>query len=274
MLSTEQTHNQAGLIRMRNDTPEKLNPESTWFGFRPVDAAAKAGMVRQVFDSVAGRYDVMNDVMSGGLHRLWKDRLVGIMRPEAGQVILDVAGGTGDIALRCYRRTNGQARITVCDINRAMLMAGKAKAVDQGILPNTNRIKWIEGNAESLPAPNASIDSYCIAFGLRNVTHIDQALAEAFRVLKPGGKFYCLEFSPGVSPALKPIYDAYCLGVLPVLGRFIAKDRDAYQYLGESIQKFPPQAELAKRMRRVGFEQVKWLNLTGGIAVIHSGWKL
>jgi demethylmenaquinone methyltransferase/2-methoxy-6-polyprenyl-1,4-benzoquinol methylase len=213
----------------------------------------------------------MNDLMSGGLHRLWKDRLVKMMNPQAGQVILDVAGGTGDIALRCLKRTDGKAKITVCDINPAMLKAGKAKAIDHGVLSG---IEWITGNAEELPVASRSVDIYCIGFGLRNVTHIDKALSEAARVLKPGGKFYCMEFSPGVRRELKPLYDRYCLGVLPWIGEFVAKDRKAYQYLAESIQQFPTQSALAKRMETAGLSQVKWLNLTGGIAVIHEGWKL
>ncbi|HEU0117547.1 MAG TPA: class I SAM-dependent methyltransferase [Alphaproteobacteria bacterium] len=247
------------------------NPESEWFGFRRVRPEDKASLVGDVFASVAGNYDLMNDLMSGGLHRLWKDRLVSLMDPKPGQVILDVAGGTGDIALRCYRRTEGKARITVCDINPAMLKAGKAKVIDHGVLSG---IDWITGNAEELPLASRSVDTYCIGFGLRNVTHIDKALAETARVLKPGGRFFCLEFSPGVRREIKPLYDRYCLDVLPRIGQFVAKDAGAYRYLAESIMKFPPQAELAKRMEKAGLSQAKWLNLTGGIAVIHQGWRL
>jgi len=248
-----------------------LNPESRFFGARRVKPSEKTGLVQEVFASVAGRYDLMNDLMSGGLHRLWKDRLVRLMNPQEGQTILDVAGGTGDIALRCARRTDGKARIVVCDLSPAMLAQGRAKAVDQGILYG---IKWLTGNAETLPLPARSVDIYSIAFGLRNVTHIDKALAEAARVLKPGGRFYCLEFSPGVSDRIRPIYERYCMEVLPRLGGLIAHDRGAYQYLAESIRKFPDQPALAKRMKTAGLDQVKWLNLTGGIAVIHSGWKI
>jgi demethylmenaquinone methyltransferase / 2-methoxy-6-polyprenyl-1,4-benzoquinol methylase len=292
------------------------NPESEWFGFRRVKAEEKTGLVRQVFSSVANRYDLMNDLMSGGLHRLWKDALVRRMNPEAGMSLLDVAGGTGDIALRLYRRTKGKAKIIVCDINPEMLEQGKAKALDQGIvsikpfpsmgkgwvgvMSETKKIRvlsnnhphpslppsrgkekfggsgiaWIEGNAEKLPFDDCSVDMVSIAFGLRNVTRIDQALREAARVLKPGGRFFCMEFSPGVVPMLKPIYDVYCENVLPVLGEFVAHDRKAYQYLAESIQKFPPQAALAKRMEKAGLACVKWTNLTGGIVVIHEGWKV
>lgn len=247
------------------------NPEAEWFGFRHVNPREKTGLVHDVFASVAGQYDLMNDLMSGGLHRVWKDRLVDMMNPKPGQKLLDVAGGTGDIALRCYKKTTGQASITVCDINPAMIAQGQAKMIDKGIL---NGITWVTGNAEELPIPDHSVDLYSIAFGLRNVTHIDKALTEAVRVLKPGGRFFCMEFSPGVARQLKPIYDRYCLTVLPFLGQWVAKDRDSYQYLAESIQKFPAQAQLATRMEKAGLSHVKWLNLTGGVAVIHSGWKI
>lgn len=253
------------------------NPESEWFGFRRVRAEEKTGMVQGVFASVAGHYDLMNDLMSGGLHRLWKDHLVRLMNPKPGQHLLDVAGGTGDVALRCWKRTQGQADITVCDLNPEMLKVGRAKAIDHGILngrKDIHPIKWVEGNAEELPISSRSIDTYSIAFGLRNVTRIDKALKEAARVLKPGGRFFCMEFSPGVTPALKPIYEQYCLHVLPWIGEHVAQDRDAYRYLAESILRFPPQRELADRMEKAGLAQAKWSNLTGGIAVIHSGWKL
>jgi len=253
------------------------NPESEWFGFRRVRAEEKTGLVRRVFSSVAGRYDLMNDLMSGGLHRLWKDALVRRMNPKPGMTFIDVAGGTGDIALRLYRRTEGKANIIVCDINPEMLEQGKVKALDQGIVSASAKkkksvgITWVEGNAECLPFPDKSVDVYSIAFGLRNVTRIDKALREAARVLKPEGRFFCLEFSPGVIPPIKPLYEAYCANVLPFLGEFVAQDREAYQYLAESILKFPPQAALAKRMEKAGLSSVKWTNLTGGIAVIHEG---
>jgi demethylmenaquinone methyltransferase / 2-methoxy-6-polyprenyl-1,4-benzoquinol methylase len=246
-------------------------PESEWFGFRRVSAEEKTGLVRQVFSSVASRYDLMNDLMSGGLHRLWKDSLVRRMNPKAGMTILDVAGGTGDIALRLYRRTAGKAKIIVCDINPEMLERGRTKVLDRGIVSG---ITWVEGNAEALPFPDRSVDMVSIAFGLRNVTRIDLALREAARVLKVGGRFFCLEFSPGVAKGLKPIYEVYCAEVLPLLGEFVAEDRRAYQYLAESILKFPAQAELRKRMEKAGLSCVKWTNLTAGIAVIHEGWRV
>ncbi|MDE2030379.1 MAG: bifunctional demethylmenaquinone methyltransferase/2-methoxy-6-polyprenyl-1,4-benzoquinol methylase UbiE [Alphaproteobacteria bacterium] len=247
------------------------NPESEWFGYRRIDASEKTGLVEQVFASVAGNYDLMNDLMSGGLHRLWKDTLVRRMRPRAGQTLLDVAGGTGDIALRCHKKTEGKAKIIVCDINPAMLERGKAKALDQGVMKG---LTWVTGNAEELPFPDRSVDTYSIAFGLRNVTRIDKALREAARVLRPGGRFFCMEFSPGVMPAIRPFYEAYCMNVLPLLGEFVAKDRNAYKYLAESIMKFPEQAELAARMEKAGLSRAKWTDLTGGIAVIHEGWRI
>jgi demethylmenaquinone methyltransferase/2-methoxy-6-polyprenyl-1,4-benzoquinol methylase len=250
------------------------NPEAEWFGFKRVRPEEKTGMVQDIFASVAGNYDLMNDLMSGGLHRLWKNHLVSLMKPKPGQTILDVAGGTGDIALRCWKRTKGEADIIVCDLNPAMLTEGRAKAIDQGILPSNKKISWITGNAEDLPVPSNSVDTYSIAFGLRNVTRIDKALSEAARVLKPGGRFFCMEFSPGVTSKLKPLYEQYCLHILPWLGEHVANDRKAYQYLAESILRFPPQAELAKRMEKAGLSNAIWRDLTGGIAVIHSGWKI
>lgn len=255
-----------------------LNPESRWFGFREVDPDEKTSLVEEVFSSVASRYDLMNDLMSGGLHRLWKDRFVTMMNPRAGQKILDVAGGTGDITRRCWERAQGKADITVCDLSPAMMEQGRARMIDHGILaPETGdggTIRWITGNAEELPFPSRSFDLCCIAFGLRNVTRIDKALAEFARVLRPGGRFFCLEFSPGVARHLKPIYDRYCETVLPWLGAHVAEDRSSYQYLAESIRQFPPQEELAERMGKAGFSRVKSLNFTGGIAVVHSGWRL
>jgi len=249
----------------------KASPEAEWFGFRRVKPGEKTGLVGEVFASVAGRYDLMNDLMSGGLHRLWKDRLVRMMDPKTGETVLDVAGGTGDVALRCLKRSEGKARIIVCDINPTMLREGRAKAIDHGVLSG---IEWITGNAENLPLPSRSVDVYCIAFGLRNVTHIDKALFEATRALKPGGRFFCLEFSPGVAPKLKPLYRRWRMEALPRIGGFVANDRAAYQYLAESIEKFLDQPSLARRIEKVGLSGVKWLNMTGGIAVIHSGWKI
>ncbi|MDP9127122.1 MAG: class I SAM-dependent methyltransferase [Pseudomonadota bacterium] len=248
--------------------------DAAWFGFRRVAPGEKADLVQGVFASVAARYDLMNDLMSGGLHRRWKDRLVTMMRPKPGDVILDVAGGTGDIARRCYKRTRGQARILVCDRSADMIAIGKKRVMDAGIAGRGHGIEWIEGDAEKLPLQARSVDIYCISFGLRNVTHIDKALEEASRVLRPGGRFFCLEFSPGVQRHIRPIYDRYCQGVLPWIGRVIAEDQASYQYLAESIQTFPDQLSLKRRIEAAGLERAEWTNLTGGIAVIHAAWKL
>jgi demethylmenaquinone methyltransferase/2-methoxy-6-polyprenyl-1,4-benzoquinol methylase len=248
------------------------------FGFRRVAAAEKAKLVGAVFDRVAGRYDLMNDLMSGGIHRLWKAELVERLRPRPGEILLDLAGGTGDIALRLLdeladRRGAGlgAAQILVCDINQAMLASGRDRALDQGILAG---IDWLAGDAERLPIASSTIDACTISFGLRNVTRIPAVLAEIRRVLKPGGRFLCLEFSHVVQPALASLYELYSFRVLPLLGELVTGDRAAYQYLVESIRRFPPQEELAGLMRDAGFEQVRFRNLTGGVAAIHSGWRL
>lgn len=246
-------------------------PEGHWFGYTPVDPAHKASRVREVFDSVASRYDLMNDLMSGGIHRLWKDTLIEVIRPRPGMRLLDVAGGTGDISFRFLRRAGRDASVLVCDINESMIRVGRDRAIDHGILSG---IDWLVGNAEQLPVASRSVDVYTIAFGLRNVTRIDAAIAEAYRVLKPGGRFFCLEFSRVVMPALRALYDQYSFSVLPVLGRMVAGDAEAYRYLAESIRQFPDQESLVKRIGAQGFSQVRHRNLTGGIAAIHSGWRL
>jgi demethylmenaquinone methyltransferase/2-methoxy-6-polyprenyl-1,4-benzoquinol methylase len=241
------------------------------FGFRSVPAAEKSRLVRGVFDSVASRYDVMNDLMSGGIHRLWKSALIDWIRPRPGQTLLDVAGGTGDVAQGLLGRSGGGARILVCDINESMVRVGRDRAIDRGILAG---IEWIVGDAERLPVASHSVDAYTIAFGLRNVTHPEAALAEARRVLKPGGRFACLEFSRVAEPTLARLYDIYSFAVLPLLGQLVAGDRDSYRYLAESIRRFPPQEELAGMMRAAGFERVQFRNFTGGIAALHTGWRL
>jgi demethylmenaquinone methyltransferase/2-methoxy-6-polyprenyl-1,4-benzoquinol methylase len=241
------------------------------FGFRRVAVEDKARLVRGVFDSVAGRYDLMNDLMSGGIHRLWKAYLIDRLHPRPGQKLLDIAGGTGDIAARFLDRAGADAQAIVCDINESMVATGRNRAIDRGRIDG---IDWVVGDAERLPLAAMSVDSCTIAFGLRNVTAIDAALAEARRVLKPGGRFLCLEFSRVVLPVLARAYDLYSFSVLPLLGQMVAGDRDAYQYLVESIRRFPPQDELARRMGEAGFEQVAYRNLTGGVAALHSGWRL
>ena len=243
----------------------------TDFGFREVDEDEKTRLVREVFDHVAGRYDLMNDLMSGGIHRRWKAELIDRLKPRKGEILLDLAGGTGDIARRFLGRAGKGGQVIVCDINASMVAAGRDRALDDGMLGG---ITWLVGNAEDLPVADASVDCCTISFGLRNVTRKEKALEEACRVLKPGGRFLCLEFSHVEMPLLRQLYDLYSFAVLPRLGGVVARDRNAYQYLVESIRRFPPQAELAAMMTRAGFEQVGWRNLSGGIAALHSGWRL
>ena len=241
------------------------------FGYRDVPASEKAGMVARVFDSVAPRYDLMNDLMSGGVHRLWKNVLVDVLAPRRNEKFLDVAGGTGDIAFRILRRVGEGADVTVCDINPAMLEVGRDRAADKGLLRG---LTWTTGDAEALPFPDRSFDCYTIAFGLRNVTDIDKALPEAHRVLKPRGRNFCLEFSKVTSAPVGRVYDAYSERALPLLGRFVARDAESYRYLHESIRRFPSQRDLARRMREAGFERVSWRNLTFGVVALHSGWRI
>ena len=243
--------------------------DRTHFGFRDVARADKAGLVREVFTSVAGRYDLMNDLMSGGVHRLWKDAALDWLAPRPDQHLLDVAGGTGDIAFRFLERGGGQ--VTVCDINVDMIAAGQARAGDRLL---GDKVGWTLGDAENLPFPARAMDRYTIAFGLRNVTDIDRALAEAFRVLKIGGRFLCLEFSQVENPVLAQLYERFSFDVLPEIGARVAGDRDAYQYLVESIRRFPPQEALAARLRAHGFDRVRVRNLSGGIAALHSAWRV
>ena len=271
-----------------NSDPQRPTEDGvTHFGFRDVPAAEKASLVRGVFDSVASRYDLMNDLMSAGVHRLWKTTLIAAVAPRAGEILLDVAGGTGDIAFRFLdaaasgaagrpdapeaTRTTDATRAVICDINAAMLGVGRDRALDQGRLKG---IDWANGDAENLPIASASVDVYTIAFGLRNVTRIDRALQEARRVLKPGGRFFCLEFSHVTAPLLNRLYDLYSFNVLPLIGRVVAGDRESYQYLVESIRKFPRQEELLARMEQAGLERGRCRNLSGGIAAIHSAWRI
>lgn len=240
------------------------------FGFREVDLDEKSGLVRGVFERVARRYDLMNDLMSGGMHRLWRITMLDLLKPRAGMHVLDVAGGTGDLAFRILSRAPG-ANVTVCDLTPAMLAVGRDRAVDRGIVSG---IDWICGNAECLPFADRSMDAYTIAFGLRNVTRREAALAEARRVLKPGGRFLCLELSRVAVPLLGRIYDAYSFEVVPRIGEFVLRDSDSYRYLVESIRRFPPQEALAGLMRAAGLERVAWRNLSGGIVAIHEAWRL
>ncbi len=242
----------------------------THFGFQTVPEAEKAGRVHGVFASVASRYDLMNDLMSGGVHRLWKDALIDWLAPRPGMHLLDVAGGTGDIAFRFLNRVKGQGQATVCDMTQAMLDEGARRAEKAGIA----QIDWVCGDAMALPFPDHSFDAYTIAFGIRNVTRIEDALAEAYRVLKPGGRVLCLEFSRVTNPGLAWAYDKYSFNVIPPLGRAVTGDRDSYQYLVESIRRFPNQERFAAMIREAGFGQVKYRDLTMGVAALHSGWRL
>jgi demethylmenaquinone methyltransferase/2-methoxy-6-polyprenyl-1,4-benzoquinol methylase len=241
------------------------------FGYRDVAPEEKPVLVREVFSSVARRYDLMNDLMSLGVHRLWKDAFVGWLNPQPGMAFLDVAGGTGDIAFKIADRVapKGDAEIIVCDVNPDMLTQGMRRPEAA-----TRKIVWLCGDAENLPIEGGSRDAYTIAFGIRNTTHLERALAEAYRVLRPGGRFLCLEFSRVAVPWLDELYDGYSFAVLPRLGEAVAGDGAAYRYLAESIRRFPTQVPFAKLIAGVGFSQVKFRNLSGGIAAMHSGWKL
>lgn len=245
----------------------------TSYGFRQVGEGQKQPLVNDVFHKVAKRYDVMNDVMSGGLHRLWKDAMVSALNPpRKGRFeVLDVAGGTGDIAFRIVEASDRNARATVLDINGSMLGVGRERAEKKGLAQN---LTFIEANAEELPFENNSFDAYTIAFGIRNVPRIDQALAEAFRVLKRGGRLLVLEFSEVDMPLLDKAYDAWSFNAIPRFGKMITGEAEPYQYLIESIRKFPNQRDFATMIEKAGFSRVSFTNYTGGIAALHSGWKL
>ena len=244
--------------------------KTTHFGTREVREDEKAGLVHGVFSSVASRYDVMNDVMSVGIHRLWKDAMMDWLAPRAGQRLLDVAGGTGDISFRFLKRA-GDASAVVLDMTEAMLVEGRKRAEAEAL---SDRLDWVTGDAMALPLPDNAFDVYTISFGIRNVTRIPDALAEAYRVLRPGGRLMVLEFSQLPNAGLQKAYDLYSFNVIPRMGQMIAGDRDSYQYLVESIRKFPDQETFADMIRDAGFEQVKYRNLSMGIAALHSGWKI
>ena len=258
-----------------------MNDTTATFGFRDVDPSEKAGLVRGVFDRVAPRYDLMNDLMSGGVHRLWKDMTAARLNPQPGELIVDCAGGTGDIARRLVklaraakaRRGGADARVAVIDYNSEMIAAGrdKSQGLPGGLEPE---IVWSVGDAQALPLPDAVADAYVIAFGIRNVTRIEDALKEARRVLKPGGRFLCLEFSQPPAAAMRSAYDAYSFNVIPAVGSLVAKDRDSYQYLVESIRRFPSQERFVEMIRAAGFQNAGYTNFTGGVAALHHGWAL
>jgi demethylmenaquinone methyltransferase/2-methoxy-6-polyprenyl-1,4-benzoquinol methylase len=243
---------------------------TTHFGFQTVPEAEKAGRVHGVFSSVAARYDLMNDLMSGGVHRLWKQAMIDWLAPRRGMKLLDVAGGTGDISFRFLERLKGDGEATVCDMTAAMLGEGRRRAEKNGV----HGVDWVCGDAMALPFPDCTFDAYTIAFGIRNVTRIERALDEAFRVLKPGGRFLCLEFSRVDPPLLAKAYNAYSFNVIPAMGKAVTGDRDSYQYLVESIRRFPDQERFASMIREAGFARVAYRNLTLGVAALHSGWRI
>jgi demethylmenaquinone methyltransferase/2-methoxy-6-polyprenyl-1,4-benzoquinol methylase len=255
------------------DSKDK-GPETASFGFAEVPAEEKSRMVGRIFSSVARKYDLMNDLMSGGVHRLWREAFLEWLNPRGGHSYIDVAGGTGDIAFRIFDRLAERretASFAVCDINPQMLGVGRERAHSHG---GAEAYRWICANAEELPAETDKFDVFTIAFGIRNVTRIERALSEAYRVLKPGGRFMCLEFSSVNVPVLDSIYDYWSFNVIPVIGQQITDDREAYQYLVESIRRFPDQKRFAAMIAKAGFAHVKVRNLTGGVAAMHSAWKL
>jgi len=245
----------------------------TSYGFRQVGTGEKQPLVNEVFHKVANRYDLMNDLMSAGMHRLWKDAMVAWLNPpkRPGWKVLDVAGGTGDIAFRIVEASRRNAHATVLDINGSMLQVGRERAEKNGLAPH---LDFVEANAEELPFADATFDAYTIAFGIRNVPRIDVALSEAFRVLKPGGRLLCLEFSDVDLPGLDRFYEAWSFNAIPRIGKMVTGDGEPYSYLVESIRKFPDQNNFAEMIRHAGFERVSFRNYSGGIAALHSGWKL
>ncbi len=247
-----------------------MSEEKTHFGYQNVDAAAKVGLVGEVFDSVAAKYDVMNDLMSFGVHRLWKRFTVSQAAVRPGQVVLDLAGGTGDLAAKFSARVGSKGLVVLADINNAMLSTGRDRLIDQGLL---NNIDYAQANAEYLPFADDSFDVITMAFGLRNVTDKDRALASMHRVLKPGGKLLVLEFSKPVLPLLSKAYDAYSFSALPLMGKLVANDADSYRYLAESIRMHPDQDTLEGMMVNAGFGKTSYHNLTGGVVALHKGYK-
>ena len=245
------------------------NQPTTHFGFKNVSSSEKPLLVRDVFDSVAPNYDLMNDIMSLGIHRLWKHSLINKLKINQNMRLLDVGGGTGDIALKLNEK--GSQNIVVTDINTEMLKVGRNRAMDRGVIRG---IKWIGGDAERLPFESSSFDAYTTAFCMRNVTHLDQALKEAYRILKPGGRFLCLEFSHMIIPSLSKLYDTYSFKLLPLMGQIFANDRASYQYLAESIRRFPKQEDFIALINESGLEKTTYQNLSCGIVAIHSAWKI
>ncbi len=250
---------------------EKRESDTTHFGFEQVAAEEKAGKVAEVFHSVASKYDVMNDVMSFGVHRLWKRYTIDMARARPGNRVLDLAGGTGDLTKAFAKQVGAEGEVVLSDINSSMLGQGRIRLTDQGVLGN---VRFVQANAEALPFPDNHFDVITIAFGLRNVTDKAKALASMYRVLKPGGRLLVLEFSKPVIPGLAPIYDTYSFKILPKMGKMIAGDEESYRYLAESIRMHPDQETLKQMMVDVGFERADYHNLTGGIVALHRGYKL
>ncbi|HFD15683.1 MAG TPA: bifunctional demethylmenaquinone methyltransferase/2-methoxy-6-polyprenyl-1,4-benzoquinol methylase UbiE [Rhodospirillales bacterium] len=247
-----------------------MNDKTTHFGFQEVPVEEKAKRVGAVFDSVADKYDLMNDVMSFGIHRLWKRFTIEMSGVRRGQRVLDLAGGTGDLTARFSRLVGEEGQVVLSDINASMLEAGRERLTDRGIAGN---VEYVQANAECLPFPDNHFDCISIAFGLRNVTDKDAALASMYRVLKPGGRLLVLEFSRPVVPGFRPVYDLYSFKVLPVMGKLIANDADSYRYLAESIRMHPDQETLKAMMEAAGFDKVEYFNLTGGVVALHRGYK-
>lgn len=258
-----------------NERSSDAREMETSFGFQNVEQGEKQPLVNEVFHNVASRYDLMNDLMSGGMHRIWKDAMVSSVAPPKSDNRawhgLDVAGGTADIAFRILDRAGRASQATVFDINASMLEVGRQRAAKKSFV---DRIDFVEGNAEELPFADASFDAYTIAFGIRNVPRMDKALAEAHRVLKRGGKFLCLEFSQVDMPLLDGLYKNWSERAIPAIGKMVTGDRESYQYLVESIAKFPNQSSFASAIEEAGFSKVSWQNFSGGIVALHSGWKL
>lgn len=255
----------------KNESTKEGAQETTHFGYQQVPTGEKAGKVAGVFHSVADNYDVMNDLMSMGIHRLWKRYTIEMSGVRAGQRVLDIAGGTGDLAAKFSSLVGDSGEVVLADINESMLKVGRERLVDRGVLSN---IEYVQANAECLPFPDNYFDCITIAFGLRNVTEKDKALASMQRILKPGGRLLVLEFSKPVVPGLSTIYDAYSFKLLPLMGKLVAKDEDSYRYLAESIRMHPGQDELKAMMENAGLERCEYFNLSGGIVALHRGFKL